>query len=108
MTPNSVIFLSFSCHGYKMLLEMSPHAICAFYAFALQEAGLQRRARHHDKMQDEYARLKNKLKNMDIELHTEVCTDVLALLQMCLLRQTILQLLDLCHLFELVPSTLCE
>ena len=73
MTPNSVILLSFSCHGYKMLLEMSPHAICAFYAFALQEADLQRRARHQDKMRDEYARLKNKLKNMDIELHTEVC-----------------------------------
>lgn len=34
---------------------------------------MRRRARHQEKMQDEYAKVKNKLKNMDIELHTEVC-----------------------------------
>ena len=35
---------------------------------------MRRRARHQEKMQDEYAKIKNKLRNMDIELHTEVCS----------------------------------
>ena len=33
---------------------------------------MRRKARHQEEMQDEYAKIKNKLKNMDIELHTEV------------------------------------
>ena len=38
----------------------------------LQEAELKRKARRQEEMQDEYAKIKNRLKNMDIELHTEV------------------------------------
>lgn len=36
---------------------------------------MRRRAKHQEEMQDEYVKAKNKLKNMDIELHTEVCSD---------------------------------
>ena len=31
-----------------------------------------RKAKHQEEMQDEYAKIKNRLKNMDIELHNEV------------------------------------
>lgn len=47
-----------------------PCANC--YALALQEADMRRRARHQEDMKDEYEKIKNKLKYMDIELHTEV------------------------------------
>lgn len=33
---------------------------------------MRRKAKHQEEMQDEYAKIKNRLKNMDIELHTEV------------------------------------
>lgn len=33
---------------------------------------MRRKAKYQDEMQDEYAKIKNRLKNMDIELHTEV------------------------------------
>ncbi|DBA75745.1 TPA: hypothetical protein ACH3X1_010156 [Trebouxia sp. C0004] len=38
---------------------------------AKQEADMRRKAKHQEEMQDEYAKIKNRLKNMDIELHTE-------------------------------------
>lgn len=41
-------------------------------ALTLQEADMRRKAKYQEEMQDEYAKIKNRLKNMDIELHTEV------------------------------------
>ncbi len=40
-------------------------------ALTLQEADLRRKAKRQEEMQDEYAKIKNRLKNLDIELHTE-------------------------------------
>lgn len=37
---------------------------------------MRRKAKHPEEMQDEYAKIKNRLKNMDIELHTEVRTSL--------------------------------
>ncbi len=34
------------------------------------------KAKHQEEMQDEYAKIENRLKNMDIELHTEVRTSL--------------------------------
>lgn len=46
--------------------------LCLACALSLQEADMRRKAKYQDEMQDEYAKIKNRLKNMDIELHTEV------------------------------------
>lgn len=46
--------------------------LSSLYTLNLQEADLRRKAKRQEAMQDEYAKIKNKLKNMDIELHTEV------------------------------------
>ncbi len=64
---------------------------------------MRRKAKHQEDMQAEYAKIKNRLKNMDIELHTEVRASLC-----CCQELQLQQVVQLVYMQALLHMTVCE